>query len=72
MFCKACFCFFTIVKSISVLAFVTLKEAGVEGYGVRLGTKSILRFRGLGNTSSLRKLFFESFSVVFVASVPCF
>ena len=40
-------------------------------YGVRSGTKSILRFRGLGNTSSLRKLFFESLSVVFVASVPC-
>ena len=35
------------------------------------GTKSTLRFRGLGNTSSLRKLFFESLSVVFVASVPC-
>ena len=28
-------------------------------YGVRSGTKSIFRFRGLGNTSSLRKLFFE-------------
>ena len=40
-------------------------------YGVRSGTKSILGFRGLGNTSSLRKLFFESLSVVFVASVPC-
>ena len=40
-------------------------------YGVRSGTKSILRFRGLGNTSSLWKLFFESLSVVFVASVPC-
>ena len=40
-------------------------------YGVRSGTKSILRFRGLRNTSSLRKLFFESLSVVFVASVPC-
>ena len=40
-------------------------------FGVRSGTKSILRFRGLGNTSSLRKLFFESLSVVFVASVPC-
>ena len=39
-------------------------------YGVRSGTKSILTFRGLGNTSSLRKLFFESLSVVFVASVP--
>ena len=36
-----------------------------------MGTKSILRFRCLGNTSSLRKLFFESLSVVFVASVPC-
>ena len=35
-------------------------------YGVRSGTKSILRFRGLGNTSSLLKLFFESLSVVFV------
>ena len=40
-------------------------------FGVRSGTKSILRFRGLGNTSSPRKLFFESLSVVFVASVPC-
>ena len=40
-------------------------------YGVRSGTKSILRFRGLRNTSSLQKLFFESLSVVFVASVPC-
>ena len=40
-------------------------------YGVRSGTKSIIRFRGLRNTSSLRKLFFESLSVVFVASVPC-
>ena len=37
-------------------------------YGVRSGTISILRFRGLGNTSSLRKLFFESLSVVFVSS----
>ena len=43
----------------------------VRYYGVRSGTKSILRFRGLRNTSSLRKLFFESLSVVFVASVPC-
>ena len=42
-----------------------------SAYGVRSRTKSILRFRGLGNTSSLRKLFFESLSVVFVASVPC-
>ena len=40
-------------------------------YGVRSGTKSILRFRGLRNTSSLRKLFFEALSVVFVPSVPC-
>ena len=40
-------------------------------YGVRSRTKSILGFRGLVNTSSLRKLFFESLSVVFVASVPC-
>ena len=40
-------------------------------YGVRSGTKSIIRFRGLGNTSSLRKLFFETLSAVFVASVPC-
>ena len=40
-------------------------------YGVRSGTKSILRFRGLGNTSLLQKLFFKSLSVVFVASVPC-
>ena len=39
-------------------------------YGVRSRTKSILGFRGLVNTSSLRKLFFESLSVVFVASVP--
>ena len=29
-------------------------------FGVRSGTKSILRFCGLGNTSSLRKLFFDS------------
>ena len=28
-------------------------------------------FRSLGNISSLRKLFFDSLSVVFVASVPC-
>ena len=28
-------------------------------YGVRARTKSIFRFRGLGNTSSLRKLFYE-------------
>ena len=40
-------------------------------YDVRSGTKSILRFGRLGNTSSLRKLFFESLSVVFVGSVPC-
>ena len=40
-------------------------------YGVRSRTKSILGFRGLVNTSSLRKLFFESLSVVFVASIPC-
>ena len=40
-------------------------------YGVRSRTKSILGFRGLVNTSSLRKLFFESLSVFFVASVPC-
>ena len=39
-------------------------------YGVRSGTKSILTFRALGNTSSLRKLFFEPLSVVFVASIP--
>ena len=43
----------------------------VRYYGVRSGTKSVLRFRGLRNTSSLRKLFFESLSVVFAASVPC-
>ena len=29
-------------------------------------------FRGLGNTSSLRKLFFESLSAVFVSSHPSF
>ena len=46
-------------------------DINTQGYGVRSGTKSILRFRGLGNTSSLRKLFFESLSVVFVAWVPC-
>ena len=40
-------------------------------YGVRSRTKSILGFRGLVNTSSLRKLFFESLSVVFAASVSC-
>ena len=40
-------------------------------YGVRSRTKSILGFRGLVNTSSLRKLFVESLSVFFVASVPC-
>ena len=40
-------------------------------YGVRSGTKSILRFRGFGNTSWLRKLFFESLSVVFGVWVPC-
>ena len=40
-------------------------------HGVRPGTKLILRFRGLENTYSLRKWFFESLSVVFVASVPC-
>ena len=40
-------------------------------YDVRSGTKSILRFGRLGNTSSLRKLFFQSLSVVFVGSVPC-
>ena len=36
------------------------------------GTKSILRFRGFGNTSSLWKLFFESLSVVFESSHPSF
>ena len=40
-------------------------------YGVRSRTKWILGFRGVVNTSSLRKLFFESLSVVFMASVPC-
>ena len=40
-------------------------------YGVRSARKSILRFLFLGNISSLSKLFFESLSVVFVASVPC-
>ena len=42
-----------------------------SAYGVRSRTKSILRFRGLGNTSSLRNWFNESLSVVFVASIPC-
>ena len=42
-----------------------------SAYGVRSRTKSILRFRGLGNTSSLRNWFNESLSVVFVGSIPC-
>ena len=42
-----------------------------SAYGVRSRTKSILRFRGLGNTSSLRNWFNESLSVVFAASIPC-
>ena len=33
-------------------------------YRVRSGTKSILRFRGFGNTSTLQKLFFKTLSVV--------
>ena len=33
-------------------------------YRVRSGTKSILRFRGLGNTSTLQKLFFKTLSFV--------
>ena len=35
-------------------------------YGVRSGKKSILRLRRLGNTSSLRKLFFVSSGLPFV------
>ena len=46
-------------------------QSTTQNYGVTSGKKKKLRFRGLGNTSSLRKLFFESLPVVFVASVPC-
>ena len=58
-------------RSSSGVSIGLLSKTTTVVYGVRSGTKSILRFRGLENTSSLRKLFFESLSVVFVASVPC-
>ena len=41
-------------------------QSRTQNYGVTSGKKSILRFRGLRNTSPLRKLFFESLSVVIV------
>ena len=40
-------------------AIIDRQHTAGAAYGVRSGTKSILRFRGLGNTSSLQKLFFE-------------
>ena len=55
-------------RSSSGVSIGLLSRTTTVVYGVRSGTNPILRFRG---TSSLRKLFFESLSVVFVASVPC-